>query len=386
MAEENLELQRLKDAMMADSMHALLLTEPASVCYASGYEMPLPLGAGADFAGGPNLVLVGPGANGTLLVAETERSKAERQNRLDQLLVYPSYGFFSPLHARNEFFALLQRSVKEVVPHNGRTVLGVETRSLPLLAARLIEREFPNIELREASPTVNRARRIKTPREIELIRKSAAANDAGQEALRTLLAPGMSEIDLWSAMVNHSEREAGHAVPVIGELVAGARTAVLDYPGGPLCRDVVEGDTVICDYSVLLDGYWSDTTNTLVAGEPSAEQRRYFEAAFRAFDAAVEMIKPGVRALDVAETAHKVLRGYGYEPIHHMGHQIGTSAHEHPSLVCHDQDIIEAGMVFCLEPGVYAGKGGTTGARAEKMFLVTNNGPQVLNHFQWGIH
>ncbi len=101
MAEENLELQRLKDAMMADSMHALLLTEPASVCYASGYEMPLPLGAGADFAGGPNLVLVGPGANGTLLVAETERSKAERQNRLDQLLVYPSYGFFSPLHARN---------------------------------------------------------------------------------------------------------------------------------------------------------------------------------------------------------------------------------------------------------------------------------------------
>lgn len=385
MAEENTELQRLKDAMKSDGLQALLLSEPSSVCYASGYEMPLPIGAGADFAGGPNLVLVGPDSNDSLLVAETEGSKAKMQSRLNHLLVYPSYGFFSPLSARDEFLNLLQHALKEVLPRNGSIILGIETRNLPLLAAELIEREFPNVELREASHTVNQARRIKTPREVDLIRKSAAAYDAGQEALRTQLASGVNELDLWGAMVTHSELTAGHAVPVVGELVSGVRTAVLDYPSGPRNRSVTEGDTVICDYSVLLDGYWSDTTNTLVVGEPSADQRRYFEAARKAYEAAAEMLRPGVRALDVAEAAHKILRDYGYEPIHHMGHQIGTSAHEHPSLVCHDEEKIEAGMVFCLEPGCYAGQGGTTGARAEKMFLVTDDGPVVLNHFRWGI-
>jgi len=385
MPDENLELQRLKDQMRAAGVHALLLSEPSSICYASGYEMPLAIGAGADFAGGPNLVLVGPAGMDTLLVAETEASKAKMQNRLRQLLVYPSYGFFNPLSARDEFRTLFRSALEEVFAGAGQVVLAVEKRTLPLLAAEVIATHIGDVELREGATLVDRARRIKMPREIDRVRRSAAANDAGQEALRTQLTPGANELDLWAAMVNHTERVAGHAVPVVGELVSGARTAVLDYPSGPQNRKLAQGDTVICDYSVLLDGYWSDTTNTLVAGEPSSEQRRYFEAALQAYETASALLRPGVRALDVAEAAHAVLREYGCEPIHHMGHQIGTSAHEHPSLVCHDEEVIEVGMVFCVEPGGYAGQGGTTGARAEKMFLVTGNGPEVLNHFHWGI-
>lgn len=385
MTEENLELGRLQDAMKLNGLDAVLLSEPSSICYASGYEVPLQIGAGADFAGGPNLVLVGPESHHLLLVAETEASKARLQSRLAELLVHASYGFFSPLSARDEFLAQLRRALTECLSQNNHVSLGVEPRTLPLLVTEFIAAEFPHVDVRPAVTTVNQARTIKTPREINLIRKSAAANDAGQEALRTALQPGANEIDLWGAMVIASERVAGHAIPVIGELVSGVRTAVLDYPSGPQNRSVAEGDTVICDYSILLDGYWSDTTNTLVVGEPSPEQRRYWKAAQAAHDAAAETLKPGVRALDVAEAAHKVLRANGIEPIHHMGHQIGTSAHEHPSLVCHDEDIIEAGMVFCLEPGGYAGQGGTTGARAEKMFLVTDSGAEILNQFRWGI-
>jgi Xaa-Pro aminopeptidase len=385
MPDENLELRRLKNVMRSDGVDLLILSEPSSICYASGYEMPLPIGAGADFAGGPNLLLVGADENDALIVAETEASKASMQSRADQLFVYPCYGFFSPLSARDEFRSIFRRVLTGMRPSKEGLNVAVEMRNLPLLAAHVIEQEFPHVELREASSTVNQARRIKTPREIERIRASAAANDAGQEALRTHLVSDASELDLWAAMVNSSEQSAGHPVPVVGELVSGARTAVLDYPSGPMRRTVSEGDTVICDYSVMVDGYWSDTTNTLVVGEPSAEQRRYFEAALAAFETAAAMLKPGVRALDVAEAAHSVLRERGLEPIHHMGHQIGTSAHEHPNLVCHDQEIIETGMVFCLEPGGYAGKGGSTGARVEKMFLVTDHGAEVLNHFQWGV-
>jgi Xaa-Pro aminopeptidase len=70
---------------------------------------------------------------------------------------------------------------------------------------------------------------------------------------------------------------------------------------------------------------------------------------------------------------------------HYAGHQIGVTVNEFPRLVPYDHREIEAGMVFSVEPGAYQGPGGTFGARAEKMVLVTESGPEILSTFQWGI-
>jgi Xaa-Pro aminopeptidase len=140
------------------------------------------------------------------------------------------------------------------------------------------------------------------------------------------------------------------------------------------------------DLSVRNRGYWSDCTNTLVAGaEPSAEQLRYFRAAKAAYEAAVDQLRPGRLARDAWVAAVEALVSHGFQPAHYAGHQLGTTVNEEPRLVSYDESPIQTNMVFAVEPGVYAGADGTTGARTEKNVLVTEDGPVVLSRFRWGI-
>jgi Xaa-Pro aminopeptidase len=140
------------------------------------------------------------------------------------------------------------------------------------------------------------------------------------------------------------------------------------------------------DLSVRYRGYWADCCNTLVAAtEPSPAQLAYYRAARDAFDAAVEELRPGRRACDAHAAATRALRRHGFTPAHYTGHQLGAAVNEDPRLVAYDETPIEAGMVFAVEPGVYGGLEAATGARAEKVVLVGDSGPEVLSSFRWGM-
>jgi Xaa-Pro aminopeptidase len=261
-------------------------------------------------------------------------------------------------------------------------VLAVDRRTLPAAAADLVDGR----RLVDARPILRSARLIKTPRELELLRGAIAAADAGHQALLELARPGANELEIMGAVVGVAERAAGQPLPWAGELVTGPRTGTLRYPGGPVDRVIEEGDTVLMDLSVRKRGYWADCTNTLVAGvPPSDEQLRYFRAARAAFDAAVGELRPGRRACDAFAASTEAFAEHGFEPAHYAGHQLGTAINEDPRLVAYDVTPIEANMVFAVEPGVYAGPAGTTGARAEKIVLVTASGPEILSRFQWGM-
>ena len=79
------------------------------------------------------------------------------------------------------------------------------------------------------------------------------------------------------------------------------------------------------------------------------------------------------------------MREHGFEPFHYAGHQIGTTVNEHPRLVAFDDSPIVPNMVFSVEPGVYGGLDVGTGARAEKIVLVTDGDPEILSRFRWGM-
>ena len=95
-------------------------------------------------------------------------------------------------------------------------------------------------------------------------------------------------------------------------------------------------------------------------------------------------LRPGARCSDAAEAIRATMERHGLPVAHYGGHQIGASVNERPRLVVYDDTVIQPGMVFCVEPGAYAGEGGRTGARAEKTVLVTENGPESLSEFEWG--
>ena len=378
------ELTRLRRAMAEERLSAVLVTEPGSICYVSGYAPPVPIGAGTAFAGGPNLAVVGTAAS-ALLVSGAEASQARRELRGGALIVYPSFGHFDPLDARAEFLGALEGMLRQALPAQSDARLGIEPRSLPALVASLLAERFPRVALVDATAAIAAARMIKTTREIALLRTAAAAADGAQETLRGVAHPGTNELALWRALCGSLEAAAGAPVAISGELISGPRTAAVDYPGGPRDRTLELGDTIICDISPCIGGYYADCCNTLVVGEPSGEQRRYFTAAVDAWSAAVEALRPGNRACDAAIAAEAAFAGHGLPMAHYTGHSIGASVNELPRLVHYDRTPLAAGMVFAVEPGAYAGAGGTTGARTEKMVLITEQGPEVLSRFRWGL-
>jgi Xaa-Pro dipeptidase len=132
-------------------------------------------------------------------------------------------------------------------------------------------------------------------------------------------------------------------------------------------------------------GYWGDSCNTVVFGQkPGVDQARYMRAAKECFETAIAAIRPGIRCSELSAGIQAVQARHGVTQTTYFGHQIGVTVNEHPKLIPTDTTLIEAGMVFCVEPGAYAGASGTTGARFEKTVLVTEKGPEILHTFPWG--
>jgi Xaa-Pro aminopeptidase len=351
--------------------------------------VPVPIGAGAEFAYGVPLALCGRAAPaGCLIVPDGGAAAAREQSRLADLLAFDTFDGFSAKDSQASFIARIGEAMRQAGLGQGPAVLGVEFRTLPHVVSALLAAEFPNIKLVDAGPALQQARMIKTEREIELLRRAVRIGDIGHHALAELVhEAGRDEFAIWAELTSRMYQAAGHEIPVVGELVTGPRTCVVAYPAGPRARMTEPGDAALMDISQRIDGYWSDCSNTHIVGgvTPSAAQTRYARASQAACEAAMDALRPGNRASDAWNAAEAAFQRHGLTSAHYAGHQIGVAVNEPPRLVSYDHTAIAAGMVFAVEPGVYEGPGGSFGARSEKMVLVTESGPEILSRFEWGI-
>jgi Xaa-Pro aminopeptidase len=326
---------------------------------------------------------------GTLLVADTYGALASAQSLLGKLVTFPIFDSFSAVDPVQSFVKAVQGALQGA-GLGGRAggKIGVELETLPAVALRLLLEVFPRVTVADARPSLEKARMTKTPREIRLLRRTAQVADAGQRAFVKAASDfsGATEFEVWAAVSAAVMEAAGGPVPLVGELVTGPRTNEVRYPGGPKQRRIEAGDSGILDISARVDGYWSDCCNAVVFGrEPGEDQKRYYKASKDGFEAAVGALRPGVRCCDIDAAVRAAFKQNGFGVAHYSGHQIGATVNERPRVVSYDLTPVEPGMVFCFEPGVYAGPGGTTGARLERMVLVTDSGCEVLNQFPWGM-
>ncbi|MBW7883000.1 MAG: aminopeptidase P family protein [Caldilineaceae bacterium] len=386
---DNDEWVRADAACAAAGMQAFLVSSLADVTYVSGFEVPVPVGAGAELAYGIPLALCTVGdAHSWLVAPDGLAASAQRHSRLQEVVPFATFDHFQPADSEASFVDAVRSSLRAAGLATAPAVLGVQARTLPYAVARLLQEEFPHLRLVELSPALQEARRIKTTREIGLLRRAAAIADIGHNTLAELAATaGRSEFEMWAEITARMFAAVGHEVPVAGELVTGERTRTVAYPNGPRNRVTRAGDAALMDISQRIDGYWSDCTNTHVIGGVAAtpEQRRYAKASQAACEAAMDALRPGARASDAWTAADRAFQAHGLQSAHYAGHQIGVTVNELPRLVPYDDTLIEAGMVFSVEPGVYQGPEGDFGARSEKMVLVTAAGPEILSTFQWGI-
>jgi Xaa-Pro dipeptidase len=219
-------------------------------------------------------------------------------------------------------------------------------------------------------------RKIKDAQEIKLIREACRLADVGVQAAKDAVTVGVSE-RIVAAEAEYAMRKAGSEGVAFETIVACGLCCA--YPHGSLRnRTIAEGDFVVVDLGATHRFYRSDLTRTFFAGKPSSKQTEIFETVKLAQQKALEVIKPGVPAKEVDSVARKIIEAAGFCDcfVHNLGHGVGLEVHEAPTLSPDSKDILQAGNVVTVEPGIYLP--GFGGVRIEDTVLVTRGGAERL--------
>ncbi len=257
----------------------------------------------------------------------------------------------------------------------GSGTVGIE-ETVPFFRSKGIMDALPHARFVDARPITAGCRRIKSEAEMALLRLTNQTTLAVYEAVWKALQPGMSEADIATLVAAAYARTGlrGSADVNIGKYTASPH-------GSDAPQRLTEGTPLIFDGGCRADGYTSDITRTVVLGKPDDDIRRVFDTVLQAQTAALKAARPGVamEALDAA--ARKVIDAAGYGPdyryfSHRLGHGIGMDMHEWDYLVRGNTRLLEPGMTFSDEPGIYLPE--KFGVRLEDILHITADGAELL--------
>jgi Xaa-Pro aminopeptidase len=219
-------------------------------------------------------------------------------------------------------------------------------------------------------------RKLKSPAEVEVLRKACfLADDAAVAAVRAIH-PGATEFDL-AAAANEAMFRGGAEHPAFPiSVVAGARSGLKHMP--PSDYTIADGDMVFFDLGARYMGYNSDLSRVTVCGTPSPEQLRFMETQAQIVEAVSIRIRPGAVIGDLAKIAIEMAEAEGYgDYLYFRGHGVGTGFTDPPALAPGNPAAFEEGMVFALEPMLVKFDFGC--ACWEDMWHVTADGVERLN-------
>ena len=236
-------------------------------------------------------------------------------------------------------------------------------------------REY-GLDVEDMTQVLDGMRLSKDEEELAALKQSADRLCQMFEFIRSRLAPGKVELDLSMEMFAETYRLGGtdYMIPCI---LSGPNAA---SPHGQASAKVMrKGEQVLIDCSIDYQGYWADMSRTFFLGEPTAEMRRVYQVLLEAQQAAIDAIKIGEPIGSIDRAARQVIEkaGYGQYFIHRVGHGIGLSIHEAPSVAENNTDPIVPGMYHSVEPGIYIP--GQFGMRIEDDVYATEHGALVLS-------
>jgi Xaa-Pro aminopeptidase len=232
----------------------------------------------------------------------------------------------------------------------------------------------------------------KTEEELALMRESAKWGNLAHTYLQEYTSPG-----LWDAEVSlMASAEATSIMKrTLGpefKTVKGSRAASAGFRGQvgwksamPHCVSVTKmlgvGDVLVTGAGADVGGYGSELERTMIIGEPTEKQRKYFDVMVKSQDASIEALKPGNTCADVDKASRKVVIDAGYESLlrHHTGHGIGLQGHEPPFLDIGNPQVLELGMVVSIEPGIY--ELGYAGFRHSDTAIITEDGYELITFY-----
>jgi len=315
------------------------------------------------------VLVLAPGREPTLLVPALERPDAEGAEGASALTIvdWPDGSDPYPLAGR-------------LLSSGGRFGISDSAWAMHLLG---LQHALPGASYAALTQSMPMLRAAKDANELARLALAGEAADATYREVIRLRFEGRHETEV-AADLARLLREFGHEQVDFTVVGSGPNGANPHHEAGH--RVIQQGDAVVLDFGGLMYGYGSDTTRTVCVGEPSAEVRQVHDIVRQAQQAAFEAVRPGIACQEIDRVARGVITaaGYGEQFIHRTGHGIGVTTHEPPYMVEGEEQPLQPGMCFSIEPGIYLA--GRFGVRIEDIVTVTETGGRRLNNTDHGLY
>lgn len=286
---------------------------------------------------------------------------------------YGVYGY----QDHEDAFAMIAHHIKERVTNP--ISWAIEKQSLTVNRFETIHSYFPNAQYNlDMTSYMETMRLIKTPAEIALLHKAGLDADFAMEVGFKAIAEGKTELQVAAELEYQSKLRGVSGMSFDTLVQAGAHAA--DPHGATSEIQMHRNELVLFDLGTIYQGYISDTSRTFAFGKPNDKALEVHKVVLEAQLTAQAAVKPGITAAQLDKIARDVITdaGYGEYFIHRLGHGMGTSEHEYPSIMEGNDLVLQPGMTFSIEPGIYIP--GEVGVRIEDCVVVTENGSDPFTH------
>lgn len=353
------QLSLLQNWLQENDLDAVFINDPDHVAYFSGYQ--------SEPHERISALLVFKEAAPFLFVPALEEE--------DALSSQWTYDVASYLDHENPW-NIIQQTIMQRLEH--LSTIAVEKDFLTVSRFEQLTIALSPSSVTDVSPLIQQMKVIKTADEIQRMIKAGKWADKALEIGFNAVAEGVEEQEV-VAVIEYELKKLGIKNMSFETMVLTGDNAASPH-GTPGARKIEKNDLILFDLGVVYEGYTSDVTRTVAFGDPSPQAREIYDLVLRANEAAIAAVKPGITAGELDKIARDIISeaGYGDYFNHRLGHGLGSSVHEFPSIMKGNDLVIEKGMCFSIEPGIYVPD--VAGVRIEDCVYVTEDGCEVLTH------
>ena len=359
-------VERFEDLLAESGLDALVASSLENVSYLSGARMVMQRLIPDRLA-----LLLWPGQGDPAIVVCKGEDVACRPDC-----------WIEDMRSYTEFVTSPVDLLADIVAEKGlaRGRLGLEKHSLPSAYVDRLRKRLPGATLVDCGDLMDRARMIKTADEIDALAQAGRATDLAIRGSFERATIGDSEKKV-ADEITAGVTSAG--ADVLNFMFLGTGTRSFEWHARPGATRLEAGHVLHTDVAGNFTGYWSDLARTAFVGSPSPRQRDFYDRLYQTHVETLEAVRPGLRAGDlyaICEAAYQKV-GLPFQ-MAHLGHGLGLGLHEHPMLKPTTDDLLQPGMVLCIEPAYL--DPGVAGYHIEDLVLVTDDGRQVLTDYEGG--
>lgn len=353
-------IARLKKRIGEAGLDAIVALSPENVTYVSGFVVP----SQALMRWRHAAVIVTADGRVSMVAIDMEATTVKTHAGIGDLRIYREFS--------DDPMDKLSESLRDLQLDRGK--VGIELEFLPVKDFATLQKNSPGIQWVPADSIFNRARQIKTPNELALLRSLSKLTDqALSDALKSAQV-GMSEMELAGTLLTSLFSSGAESYKLM-IIATGERS---QFPNvGPTERKLRHGDIIRMEIFGQKSGYLTGVCRTAVVGEATPEQHKIWSNLIECKYLVMDLIKPGASCPEVYRRFLEKFSALGFEPISFVAHGIGLHLHEEPYMGRYGNEVVEAGMVGAFEPLVYIP--GRFGMQNKDMFAVTDKGCELLS-------